>query len=128
MVTDTKSRLLPNISRVISLLTTHPLGMRLLLNLATHMQLTKTIVCRAGANFSAISGNDKNALRWDRDGYLSMWALVESGGPEAKYLKKTKSTEYFDMAPDSNKIASMKQYLNDVSVAIQCILQSANFQ
>jgi len=90
------------------------------------MQLIDLIMYRAGANFSAISGNDNNALRWDREGYLSMWALVDSWEPEAKYLKKTKSTEYFDMVPDSNKITSMKQYLNDVGIAGQYILQYAN--
>lgn len=126
MVTGTKSRLLPNTSLVISPSTTHPLGMRLFMNLSTYMQLIDLIIYRAGANFSAISGNDNNALRWDREGYLSMWALVDSGEPEAKYLKKTKSTEYFDMVPDSNKITSMKQYLNDVGIAGQYILQYAN--
>ncbi|KAH8588832.1 putative D-amino acid oxidase [Bisporella sp. PMI_857] len=70
----------------------------------------------AGANFSAISGNDANALRWDQGGYLTIWAMIEAGGPEAKYLKKTPSTEYFDVEPDSNKIASMKKYLKDLVI------------
>ncbi|KAL3425239.1 d-amino acid oxidase [Phlyctema vagabunda] len=70
----------------------------------------------AGANFSAISGNDTNALRWDRAGYLAMWKLVEDGSSEAKYLKKTKSIEYFDMQPNPDKIESMKGYLKDLTI------------
>jgi D-amino-acid oxidase len=69
---------------------------------------------RAGANFSAISGNDANALRWDKEGYLAMWKLIEEGGVEAKFLKKTNSTEYFDKYPDPKKVDSMKTYLKDV--------------
>lgn len=70
---------------------------------------------RAGANFSAISGNDPNARRWDKGGYLAMMQLIEAGADEAKYLAKMKSTEYFDDAPPAEKISSMKEYLQDVS-------------
>ena len=40
---------------------------------------------------------------------------IEEDRPEAKYTAKMKSTEYWDVAPDSSKIASMKSYLRDVS-------------
>ena len=43
-----------------------------------------------------------------------MWKSIDEGKREAKYFKKTKSTEYFDMQPDPKKIESMKQYLKDV--------------
>lgn len=45
-----------------------------------------------------------------------MWKLVETQSPEAKYLAKTKSTEYFDKLPDQDKIKSMSTYLKDVSI------------
>ncbi|KAG4417263.1 hypothetical protein IFR04_009633 [Cadophora malorum] len=70
----------------------------------------------AGGNFSAISGNDANALKWDKAGYLEMWKLVETQSPEAKYLAKTKSTEYFDKLPDQDKIKSMSTYLKDLVI------------
>ena len=70
---------------------------------------------RAGANFSAISGSNPNALRWDEAGYRAMWNLLEEGAAEAKYLERTKSTEYFDSFPEANKISSMKSYLKDVT-------------
>lgn len=73
---------------------------------------------RAGGNFSAISGNDANALKWDRAGYLEMWKLVESKSAEARFLAKTKSTEYFDKSPDADKVNSMSTYLKDVSASV----------
>jgi hypothetical protein len=75
-------------------------------------------ILRAGANFSAISGTNQNALRWDRGGYQAMWKLVEEDAQEAKYIAKTPSTEYFDEMPDEGKISSMKEYLQDVSLNI----------
>jgi hypothetical protein len=43
-----------------------------------------------------------------------MWKLIEEGGVEAKFLRKTKSTEYFDQYPDPRKVESMTTYLKDV--------------
>ncbi|KAK0120666.1 hypothetical protein ONS96_010868 [Cadophora gregata f. sp. sojae] len=73
----------------------------------------------AGGNFSAISGNDVNALKWDKAGYLEMWKLVENESPEARFLAKTKSTEYFDKSPDADKIKSMSTYLKDLVILPQ---------
>ncbi|KAL2850282.1 POT family-domain-containing protein [Aspergillus pseudoustus] len=70
----------------------------------------------AGANFSGISGNDPNALRWDKAGYLSLMELIDRGAEEAKYLAKTESTEYWDEQPNPDKIASVTEYLRDVRV------------
>ncbi|KAL2809157.1 POT family-domain-containing protein [Aspergillus granulosus] len=70
----------------------------------------------AGANFSGISGNDPNALRWDKAGYLSLMELIDRGAEEAKYLSKTESTEYWDEQPNPEKIASVTEYLRDVQV------------
>ena len=76
--------------------------------------LTHRLCFRAGANFSGISGNDANALRWDQSGYSAMMGLIDDGAEEAKYLSKTKSTEYWDQAPSQDKINSMTEYLRDV--------------
>ncbi|KAH8430811.1 FAD-dependent oxidoreductase [Aspergillus melleus] len=67
----------------------------------------------AGGNFSGISGSDKNALHWDRLGYLTMMDLVDRGAEEAKYLLKTASTEYWDEMPSRDKIQSIVEYLRD---------------
>jgi D-amino-acid oxidase len=69
---------------------------------------------RAGANFSAISGSDANALRWDRLGYGYMMKLAEEHGVEA-CVSKTPSFEYWDEMPARTKIDSMAGYLTDVS-------------
>ncbi|GES65510.1 putative D-amino acid oxidase [Aspergillus terreus] len=68
----------------------------------------------AGANFSGISGNDPNALRWDKAGYLSLMQLIDSGAEEARYLSKTQSIEYWDEQPSPEKIQSVTEYLRDV--------------
>ncbi|KAB8071812.1 FAD dependent oxidoreductase [Aspergillus leporis] len=68
----------------------------------------------AGANFSGISGSDANALRWDQLGYKTMMSLIDAGTEEAKYLSKTQSTEYWDLAPSPDKVNSMKEYLRDL--------------
>lgn len=70
---------------------------------------------RAGANFSAISGSDPNALRWDKHGYSTMMKLIETNADEALYLSKSRSTEYFDDIPSMEKVDSMKEFLQDVS-------------
>jgi hypothetical protein len=68
---------------------------------------------RAGANFSAISGDDANALRWDKLGYGHMMKLAEEHGVEA-CISKTPSFEYWDEMPARAKIDSMAEYLKDV--------------
>jgi D-amino-acid oxidase len=72
---------------------------------------------RAGANFSAISGDDANALRWDKLGYSQMMKLAEERGIEA-YIAKTPSFEYWDEMPSRAKIDSMAEYLRDVSTIL----------
>ncbi|KAL3474079.1 POT family-domain-containing protein [Aspergillus californicus] len=73
----------------------------------------------AGANFSGISGNDPNALRWDKAGYLALMDLIDKGATEAKYLSKTESIEYWDEPPSSEKIQSITEYLRDVRIIPQ---------
>ncbi|KAL5116473.1 D-aspartate oxidase [Pleosporales sp. CAS-2024a] len=70
---------------------------------------------RAGANFSAISGGDENALRWDRLGYAHMMKLAEEHGMEA-CIAKTPSFEYWDEMPQRTKIDSMAEYLKDFKI------------
>ncbi|KAL4784882.1 FAD dependent oxidoreductase [Aspergillus varians] len=70
----------------------------------------------AGANFSGISGNDPNALRWDKAGYQALMELVDQGSDEAKYISKTESIEYWDAQPANEKIQSVTEYLRDVQV------------
>ncbi|KAH7401172.1 hypothetical protein DE146DRAFT_736110 [Phaeosphaeria sp. MPI-PUGE-AT-0046c] len=69
----------------------------------------------AGANFSAISGGDPNALRWDKLGYGHMMKLAEMHGEEA-CIAKTPSFEYWDEVPSRAKIDSMAQYLHDFRI------------
>lgn len=71
---------------------------------------------RAGANFSAVSASDKNALRWDQLGYKHLLKLSAQDGERA-FVKETPSTEYWDEIPPRNKIDSMASYLKDVSCA-----------
>ncbi|KZL82495.1 fad dependent oxidoreductase, partial [Colletotrichum incanum] len=69
----------------------------------------------AGANFSAISGSDKKALRWDRLGYSHLTQLATTVGKES-YVQKTPSIEYWDEAVSEDKIKSMSEYLEDFKV------------
>ncbi|KAL5428493.1 hypothetical protein PMIN05_011029 [Paraphaeosphaeria minitans] len=69
----------------------------------------------AGANFSAISGGDANALRWDKYGYQHMMKLAEEHGTEA-CISKTPSFEYWDELPSKTKIESMSGYLEDFAM------------
>jgi D-amino-acid oxidase len=69
---------------------------------------------RAGANFSAISGGDANALRWDKLGYGYMMRLAKEHGVES-CISETPSFEYWDDMPSRTKIDSMAEYLKDVS-------------
>jgi D-amino-acid oxidase len=78
---------------------------------------------RAGANFSAISGNDANALRWDKLGYSQMMKFAEERGVEA-YIAKTPSFEYWDEMPSRTKIDSMAEYLRDVSTVSNDLVQA----
>lgn len=71
------------------------------------------LVVRAGANFSAISGNDANALRWDKNGYSRLMEMASTNSAKS-FVRKTKSTEYWDEKPSEAKIASMATYLQDV--------------
>ena len=69
---------------------------------------------RAGANFSAISGSDKNALIWDKAGYSRLMRLASEDGPESA-VRKTRSFEYWDEMPAKQKLSSLADYLEDVS-------------
>ncbi|TDZ36830.1 D-amino-acid oxidase [Colletotrichum spinosum] len=75
----------------------------------------------AGANFSAISGSDKNALRWDRLGYSHLTQLAKADS-RASFVKRTPSIEYWDEAVSKDKIASMSEYLEDFRVIPQAEL------
>jgi hypothetical protein len=68
---------------------------------------------RAGANFSAISASDENALRWDKLGYAYLLDVAAKDGKDA-YVKETSSTEYWDEMPSAAKIDSMATYLKNV--------------
>lgn len=69
---------------------------------------------RAGANFSALSASDKNALRWDKLGYKHLLKLATQDGMKA-FVRETPSTEYWDEMPSRTKLDSMASYLKDVS-------------
>ncbi|KOS48867.1 hypothetical protein ACN38_g87 [Penicillium nordicum] len=66
----------------------------------------------AGANFSAISASDPNALRWDKLGYKYLLDLAAKDGKNA-FVKETSSVEYWDELPPRGKIDSMAAYLKD---------------
>ncbi|OQD71552.1 hypothetical protein PENPOL_c001G03520 [Penicillium polonicum] len=66
----------------------------------------------AGANFSAISASDPNALRWDKLGYKYLLGLAAKDGKNA-FVKETHSVEYWDELPSRGKIDSMAAYLKD---------------
>ncbi|KAJ5774395.1 hypothetical protein N7457_009291 [Penicillium paradoxum] len=66
----------------------------------------------AGANFSAISASDPNALRWDKLGYTYLLDLAARDGKNA-FVKETSSTEYWDELPPRSKIESMAEYLKN---------------
>ncbi|KAJ0136322.1 hypothetical protein HZ326_20701 [Fusarium oxysporum f. sp. albedinis] len=63
----------------------------------------------AGCNFSAISGTDANALKWDKAGYFHLSKLA-SERPEQSYVKRTPSTELWDDNVPSDKIQAMSEY------------------
>ncbi|KAH7145598.1 hypothetical protein B0J13DRAFT_666103 [Dactylonectria estremocensis] len=69
----------------------------------------------AGCNFSAISGTDTNALRWDRLGYAHLCKLA-SKQPEETFVRRTPSTELWDENVPHDKIKHMAEYLEDFRV------------
>lgn len=69
---------------------------------------------RAGANFSALSASDKNALRWDKLGYKYLLNLAAKDGKQA-FVQETSSKEYWDEMPSRTKLDSMASYLKNVS-------------
>jgi hypothetical protein len=68
---------------------------------------------RAGCNFSAISGSDANALRWDRLGYAHLAKLATELSRES-FVLRTESIEYWDENITHDKIKAMAEYLEDV--------------
>lgn len=68
---------------------------------------------RAGCNFSAISGTDANALRWDKKGYSHL-AKLASDKPDETFVSWTPSTELWDEDVPTDKIKHMSEYLEDV--------------
>lgn len=69
---------------------------------------------RAGCNFSAISGTDANAIKWDMHGYAHLRKLA-SENPDKTFVKKTPSIEFWDDNVPHDKIKAMGNYLEDVS-------------
>ncbi|KAF7551737.1 hypothetical protein G7Z17_g4797 [Cylindrodendrum hubeiense] len=76
------------------------------------------ILARAGCNFSAISGTDADALRWDRFGYAHLTKLA-SDQPEDTFVKRTPSTELWDEEVPHDKIKIMSEYLEDFTILPQ---------
>ncbi|KAM0552686.1 hypothetical protein ACHAPJ_007783 [Fusarium lateritium] len=66
----------------------------------------------AGCNFSAISGTDANALKWDKAGYFHLSKLA-SERPEESFVHRTPSIEYWDDNGPRDKIQAMSEYLED---------------
>ncbi|PHH62113.1 hypothetical protein CDD81_7544 [Ophiocordyceps australis] len=69
----------------------------------------------AGCNFSAISGTDGNALRWDRMGYAHLQKLA-SEVPTESFVARTHSVEYWDSNIPHDKVKTMATYLEDFQV------------
>ncbi|KAH7024407.1 FAD dependent oxidoreductase [Microdochium trichocladiopsis] len=69
----------------------------------------------AGCNFSAISGTDANALKWDREGYKYLRELWAKHGKDA-YVQRTPSVEFWDEQIPSDKIKFMSEYLEDFKI------------
>lgn len=69
---------------------------------------------RAGCNFSAISGTDENALKWDKLGYAHLTKLA-SQQPDESFVQRTPSTELWDEKVPKDKIKHMSDYLEDAS-------------
>ncbi|OBT77567.1 hypothetical protein VF21_04622 [Pseudogymnoascus sp. 05NY08] len=69
----------------------------------------------AGCNFSAISGSDANALKWDRLGYSHLTKLA-SERPDETFVHRTPSTELWDENVPHDKIKAMSEYLEDFRI------------
>ncbi|KFA60034.1 hypothetical protein S40285_08933 [Stachybotrys chlorohalonatus IBT 40285] len=69
----------------------------------------------AGCNFSAISGSDANALRWDRAGYTHLTKLAAQDSKQS-FVQKTPSIELWDDAIPREKIKAMSEYLEDFRI------------
>lgn len=69
---------------------------------------------RAGCNFSAISGTDANAIKWDRHGYAHLKKLAAEDSDKS-FVKRTPSIEFWDDNVPHDKIKAMADYLDDVS-------------
>ncbi|EUC39968.1 hypothetical protein COCMIDRAFT_10055 [Bipolaris oryzae ATCC 44560] len=69
----------------------------------------------AGANFSAISGSDANALIWDKTGYKRLMKLADTHGSVAA-ISKAQSLEFWDEKPAEQKLKSLAGYLEDFTV------------
>ncbi|KIL88570.1 hypothetical protein FAVG1_07815 [Fusarium avenaceum] len=69
----------------------------------------------AGCNFSAISGTDANAIKWDMHGYAHLRKLA-SESPDKTFVKKTPSIEFWDDNVPHDKIKAMGNYLEDFRV------------
>ncbi|KAH6675236.1 hypothetical protein F5X68DRAFT_140256, partial [Plectosphaerella plurivora] len=69
----------------------------------------------AGCNFSAISGTDPNALKWDRAGYAHL-ARLASRNPDEAFVQRTPSIEFWDSQVPHDKISTMAEYLEDFRV------------
>jgi D-amino-acid oxidase len=70
----------------------------------------------AGCNFSAISGRDANALKWDKAGYAHLARLADQPG---SFVRRTPSTEMWDDEGPRDKIKHMADYLEDFKVLPQ---------
>ncbi|KAF5538616.1 d-amino-acid oxidase [Fusarium napiforme] len=66
----------------------------------------------AGCNFSAISGTDANAIKWDRHGYAHLKKLA-SEDSDKSFIKRTPSIEFWDDNVPHDKIKAMADYLDD---------------
>ncbi|KAL6922601.1 hypothetical protein FSST1_006627 [Fusarium sambucinum] len=69
----------------------------------------------AGCNFSAISGTDANAIKWDRKGYTHLKSLA-SESPDKSFVKRTPSVEFWDDNVPHDKIKAMAEYLDDFRI------------
>ncbi|KAL3469078.1 hypothetical protein BJX99DRAFT_242092 [Aspergillus californicus] len=69
----------------------------------------------AGCNFSAISGTDANALRWDRLCYSHLLDLATER-PDEAFVRRTPSVEFWDDNIPHDKIKAMGEYLEDFKI------------
>ncbi|KAG9258125.1 uncharacterized protein F5Z01DRAFT_670775 [Emericellopsis atlantica] len=69
----------------------------------------------AGCNFSAISGTDANAIRWDKAGYEFLRGIEATVGDKS-FVKRTPSTEMWDDVVPHDKIKAMSEYLENFRI------------